>query len=156
MSAQALFNSLQNNLRIRSWVLSVDGVSGRRIARVGDLFVMNFELTNMAPEEEIATVPLIRFLNPHIIIQPTEFATFPDGSRGQKVHYFPQDTLRGGQRTRIVQQFMAAGELGDIADEFSREKIADVWVVAHVDPKYLFQISRHGHSELEIEGVRPG
>jgi len=115
---------------------------------------MNFELTNTAPREEIAAVPLIRFLNPHIIIQPTEFATFPDGSRQQKVHYFPREILTSSQKTHVVQQFIASGELGDIADEFSREQIADAWVVARVDPDYFFQISRHGPIELEIEGIR--
>ena len=45
---------------------------------------MAFQVTNMAPDENISSVR-IRFRDPHIIIQPTEFATFPDGSRGQQV-----------------------------------------------------------------------
>ena len=151
MTADTVFQSLQERLRIRSWVTNVAGVPGRQRARRGDLFTMAFQVTNMAPDENISSVR-IRFRDPHIIIQPTEFATFPDGSRGQQVRFFPRTELKGGQSSTLSQQFLAVGELGDIADEFSRERIADVWVVADVPPEHYFKVSRYGVSELEIEG----
>ena len=142
MSDQSVFESLRSYLSLSSRVVSIDGVpfSSRPEARRGDEIVISFRLRNLAPRERIQSGrPLIRFRDPHILINPfAPHATFTDGSTVQRVEYFPDTLLMGQETTQVSASFTAVGELGDIADEFSLERIVDTWVVATVDPFFFY------------------
>ena len=102
MSAESVFGSLQGYLQLRAFPVNVGGVRGRQIARIGEAFTMSFRVINAAHNEQITRVQ-IRYRNAHLIVQPTQFATFPDGSRSQRVLSFPNTELKGGESSFVRQ-----------------------------------------------------
>lgn len=145
MSADSLYDDIRQYLRVG---LRVTRKTGDDI-NVGERFTARITVTNTAYAANKVGQPRIVFDNARVYVEASQYTRLVGGNRWINL---PDTELWPGESTSTNVEFEATGEIGGwLADLFSKEKIARVWVLADLDQDRFFEIWNYEEVSHEIE-----
>ena len=145
VSADSLYDDIRQYLRVS---LRVTRKTGDDI-NVGERFATRITVTNTAYAANKVGQPRIVFDKPRVYVESSQYTSVVGGNRWINM---PDQELWPGESTSSNVEFEATSEIGGwLADLFSSEKIAKVWVLADLDQNRFFEIWNYEEASHEIE-----
>lgn len=145
MSAESLYDNVRGYLRVQARVTEKAGGD----INVDERFTLRVTGSNTAYAANLVGKPRIVFDRTRVYVQGTQYTDVVGGNRWFNL---PDQELWPGEASSVNVELVATSEIaGFLADLFSQERIANVWIRADLDQDRFFQIWNYQEFREEIE-----
>ena len=145
MSAESLYDNVRGYLRVQARVTEKAGGD----INVDERFTLRVTGSNTAYAANLVGKPRIVFDRTRVYVQGTRYTDVVGGNRWFNL---PDQELWPGEASSVNVELVATSEIaGFLADLFTQERIANVWIRADLDQDRFFQIWNYQEFREEIE-----